>query len=666
METIREEIEQLRKLLEQYNLEYYRDDNPSVPDSEYDRLMNRLKQLETEHPQYQDPNSPTMRVGGTVSKGFTKIVHTKNMLSLANCFNYEELKAFDERVRNEVGPQSYCVELKIDGLAMSLIFQNGKFMQAVTRGDGVTGEDVSSNVRTIRSIPMNVNFDEELDIRGEVYMPKASLEKLNLKREALGQELFSNCRNAAAGSIRQLDSAIAASRGLDAFWYHLPGGDKFCKKHSETLELLEKLGFRVNQERRICKDIDEVWAFILEMTSKRPTLPYDIDGMVIKVDDLAAQKKLGFTAKYPKWAIAYKFPAEEVVTEVLDIFCTVGRTGRITPNARFRPVEVAQSVIEYATLHNEDYIKTKDLRVTDSVIIHKAGDVIPEVVRVIKERRKDNSKPYVFPTFCPICGSKLFRLDEEADTYCLNSECEARVVESIIHFVSTDAMNIDGLGDRRIEQFHNEGILNTIEDIYNLKFNEEKVLSLDKMGKKSFENLCMAIEKSKSNGLDKLIFGLGIRHIGSKNATILANHFGCMDNLMKANVEELVKINDIGSTMAESIVDYFNEESNIKLINNLASMGVNMNYEKKETHVSFFTGKTVVLTGGLERLSRSDASNIITSLQGKVTSSVSKSTDLVVFGSDAGSKYDKAVELGISLMDEVSFYAVLEELGIEF
>ena len=663
-DDVRERIQYLRKILEQYNLEYYRDNNPTVPDSEYDRLMNELKALEESHPELDDPNSVTHRVGGAISEGFTKIVHERNMLSLGNVYNYEEIKQFDQRIVNEVGPVEYVVEMKIDGLAMRMLFQGGRFIQAVTRGDGVVGEDVSMNVRTIRSIPMNVDFEGELDIRGEVYMPRDQFRRLNAVREANGEEPFANPRNAAAGSIRQLDSSIAASRGLEAFWYHLPNAQSYVSTHEEALELLEGLGFRVNPQRRLCRNADEIWQFIQEIAAQRDSLPYDIDGMVIKVNDLAKQQILGFTAKYPKWATAYKFPAEEVVTEVKDIFCTVGRTGRVTPNARFRPVEIAQTMVEFATLHNCDYIINKDIRISDSVVVHKAGDIIPEVVRVIPERRKADSVPYVFPDTCPVCGMPLHRFEGEADYYCLNSECPARVVESIAHYASRDAMNIEGLGEKKVEMLHQAGLLNRIEDIYNLKYYPEEVMSLEKMGRKSFDNLVEAIEASKENGLDKVLFGLGIKHIGAKAARVLAENFPNINQLMEADMEQIRAIPDFGDVMADSVVQFFADQQNIEFINALKKAGVSLLYKARANFASIFSGKTVVLTGGLDSMTRSQAEETLTQLQAKVTGSVSRSTDIVIFGHDAGSKYDKALKLGIQLMDEDSFTSELERLGI--
>ena len=659
-----ERITYLRKILNQYSLEYYRDDNPSVPDSEYDRLYNELKDLEASHPEYYDANSITQRVGGPVLEGFTKVTHRRSMFSLGNGYSYEDLQQFENRIIAEVGPVEYIVELKLDGLAMSILYDNGQFQQAVTRGDGTVGEDVTNNVRTIMSIPMNIEYKGQLDIRGEVIMPRNTFNKLNQQREANGETLFANPRNAAAGSIRQLDSKIAASRGLDAFWYHLPQAEEMFSTHQEALEFMEAQGFKVNPLRRKCHNVDEIWQFIQEIGEKRESLPYDIDGMVIKVNSLAVQRQLGYTAKYPKWAIAYKFPAQEVVTVVEDIFCTVGRTGKVTPNARFQPVEVAQSVIEFATLHNEDYIRAKDIRVGDSVIIHKAGDVIPEVVRVVTERRPAVSRPYQFPKVCPVCGEPLHRFADEADNYCINSECEARVVESIAHFASRDAMNIEGLGEKRVEQLHQAGLLSKIEDIYELKFRQDEVLQLDKMGMKSFINLVNAIEASKTAGLDKVLFGVGIKHIGAKAATILAQNFLNIDELMKATREELTSISDVGAIMADSVVSFFEDQQNQNLINSLRKYGVVMLYDNKESFQSVFTGKTVVLTGGLDHLTRKQAEDLLGQLQAKVTGSVSKNTDIVIFGHDAGSKYDKAVALGISLMDEESFVSELERVHL--
>ena len=653
MATTLERIMELRKLLNQYSYEYYVKDNPTVPDYEYDRLLEELKKLEDAHPEYFDANSPTQRVGGQVLEGFNKVTHRRSMLSLGNSYNKDDIMDFHNRIVDEIGQVDYVVELKIDGIAMSLIYENGRFVQAVTRGDGAVGEDVTVNVRTVRSIPMEIEYKGSLDVRGEVYMPRDVFRKLNQQRKENGEEAFANPRNAAAGSIRQLDSSIAASRGLQAFWYHLPqAADMDIPTHQQALQFMEQQGFRVNPLRRVCHNIDEVWQFIQEISQQRDSLPYDIDGMVIKVNNLQDQATLGYTVKYPKWAIAYKFPAEEVITKVEDIFCTVGRTGKVTPNARFIPVTIAQTNVEYATLHNEDFIKERDIRIGDEVIVHKAGDIIPEVVKVVMDRRKTDLPVYTFPEVCPVCGEKLHRYLDEADWYCLNNECPARVTESIIHYASRDAMNIEGLGDKTVETFHNAGILNRIEDIYHLEDKRELITGIEKMGNKSFDNLIAAIEKSKSNNLDKLLFGLGIRHIGSKAATILASHFGNMTNLINASMEEIAAIGDIGTVMADSVVSFFKDEQNLALIKELENNGVNMVYQAKQTYTSIFTNRTVVLTGTLDRLTRNDATSYLTQLGAKVTGSVSKSTDFVIYGHDAGSKYTKAVELGVELLTE--------------
>ena len=664
-ESVKEKIESLRQEINRYNYEYYVNDAPSVSDYQYDMLIKELKDLEDAHPEYYDENSPTNRVGGSVSEGFEKVVHTRNMLSLGNSYNKEDIIDFDRKIYNEVGQVEYVVELKIDGLAMSILYNNGKFVRAVTRGDGVVGEDVSANVRTIKSIPMEIAYKGELDVRGEVYMPRASFRKLNSIREENGESVFANPRNAAAGSIRQLDSRIAASRGLQAYWYHLPQASEMgIKTHQEALQFLSEQGFRVNPQRKVCKNIDKVWNFISETAAQRDELAYDIDGMVIKVNDLAMQNKLGYTIKYPKWAIAYKFPAEEVTTRVEDIFCTVGRTGKVTPNARFIPVTIAQTSVTYATLHNEDFIKDRDIRVGDYVVVHKAGDIIPEVVKVVLEKREENLKEYVFPETCPVCGEKLHRYLDEADYYCPNIECPARVIESIAHFASRDAMNIDGLGEKKVETFHEAGLLNGVEDIYHLNEHQQELMSIDKMGSKSCDNLFNAIEESKKSNLDKLLFGLGIRQIGAKAATILAKNFQSMDKLRQATIEQLTEISDIGPIMADNIVSFFKDEKNIELIENLKSLGVNMIYDSGKTYTSIFTNRTVVLTGSLQGITRSQASAYLEQLQAKVSSSVSSKTDFVIYGTDPGSKYDKAVKLDVQLVDEEAFLKELLRVGL--
>ena len=649
-------IKELRELLEKLSYEYYVLDHPSRSDQEYDRYYQELVALEDEFPQYRDPNSITQRVGGVVLDAFTKVEHKRTMLSLGNAFNLEDLHAFDERVREVVPNARYVVELKIDGLAMSLIYRDGRFVQALTRGDGVVGEDVTHNVKTIPSIPMHIPLQGEVEVRGEVYMPNASFQMLNEEREKNGEELFANPRNAAAGSIRQLDSSVAAKRKLDAFWYYFVNAQEYdIHSHEEALQKMSEMHLRVNPLRKVCERIDEVWQFIEEITEQRNDLPYAIDGMVIKVDDLDAQNRLGSTVKVPRWAIAYKFPAEEVITKLLDIVVTVGRTGRITPNAVLEPVRVAGTTVSAAQLHNEDMIKEKDIRIHDDVVVRKAGDIIPEVVRPLLERRNDTQAVYHFPTHCPICGSELVRFPEEAAHYCINQDCPARVVGSMIHFASRDAMDIDTLGDKKVEFFHKQGFLNTIEDIYCLKEHRQELIDLEGFKEKSVDKLLDAIEDSKQNPLEDLIYGLGIRQVGKKAAKVLAKHFLSMDALMAANEEELVAIKDIGQITAESITAFFHEPKNMELIAHLKGYGLRMDTEAEQIQESSFSGKTIVLTGTLTQMTRNDAKALLESLGANVSGSVSKKTDLVIYGEAAGSKLTKANSLGVMTMDEDTF-----------
>ena len=649
-------ILELRNILDRLAYEYYVLDQPSKSDQEYDRYYQELVALEDEFPQYRDPNSITQRVGGVVLDAFTKVEHKRTMLSLGNAFNLEDLHAFDERVREVVPTARYVVELKIDGLAMSLIYRDGRFVQALTRGDGVVGEDVTHNVKTIPSIPMHIPLQGEVEVRGEVYMPNASFQMLNEEREKNGEELFANPRNAAAGSIRQLDSSVAAKRKLDAFWYYFVNAQEYdIHSHEEALQKMSEMHLRVNPLRRVCVRIDEVWQFIEEITEQRNDLPYAIDGMVIKVDDLDAQNRLGSTVKVPRWAIAYKFPAEEVITKLLDIVVSVGRTGRITPNAVLEPVRVAGTTVSAAQLHNEDMIKEKDIRIHDDVVVRKAGDIIPEVVRPLLERRNHTQEVYHFPTHCPICGSELVRFPEEAAHYCINQDCPARVVESMIHFASRDAMDIDTLGDKKIEFFHKQGFLNTIEDIYCLKEHRQELIDLEGFKEKSVDKLLDAIEDSKQNPLEDLIYGLGIRQVGKKAAKVLAKHFLSMDAVMAADEEALVAIKDIGQITAESITAFFHEPKNMELIAHLKGYGLRMDTEAEQIQESPFSGKTVVLTGTLTQLTRNDAKALLESLGANVSGSVSKKTDLVIYGEAAGSKLTKANSLGVMTMDEDTF-----------
>lgn len=655
-ETASSRVHELRTLLDRFAYEYYVLDNPSVSDREYDRYYQELTALEAEFPQLIDANSPTQRVGGAVLKGFKEVTHQRMMLSLGNAYNREDLESFDERVRTEVLHPRYMVELKIDGLAMSILYRDGHFVQAVTRGDGTVGEDVTNNVRTIRSIPMHIDLAGEVELRGEVYMPKKSFDELNAKRSQNNEELFANPRNAAAGSIRQLDSAVAAQRKLDAFWYYFVNADEYgIQTHHEAMDRMDSLHVRTNPQRKLCESVDEIWDYIQSMSEQRSSLPYEIDGIVIKVDDLAQQEQLGYTVKTPRWAIAYKFPAEEVETRLLDIVLSVGRTGRITPNAVLEPVRVAGTSVSAATLHNEDMIAQKDVRIHDLVIVRKAGDIIPEVVRPIVERRDGHQLPYVFPKHCPICGSKLIRFADEAAHYCVNQDCPARVVESIIHFASRDAMDIDTLGDKRIEFFHKNGLLNTVEDIYHLKDHRDAILAMEGFQEKSVDKMIAAIEASKTKGLDALIFGLGIRQVGKKAARILAQHYRTMDALMAAESDDLVAIKDIGEITAQSLRAFFNEQRNRLLIAHLKELGVVMSAEATVIQASRFSNLTVVLTGSLTRFTRNEAKELLLSLGANVSGSVSKKTDLVIYGDEAGSKLSKAQALGVATMDEATF-----------
>ena len=651
----KERIEELKKILNRLSYEYYVLDSPSVEDREYDRYMQELQDLENEHPEFLDPNSPTQRVGGKVLEGFHKVTHKRSMLSLGNAYNLEDLEAFDERVQKEVGNCEYVVELKIDGLAMSLHYNQGNFIQGVTRGDGSVGEDVSENVRCIQSIPMQIPYQGELELRGEVFMPKSSFERINIEKEKKGEELFANPRNAAAGTIRQLDTSVVASRRLDGFWYHLVVDVDSVDTHYEALNFFKKNGFKVNPEVKVFDTIQKVWKYIQEVSMKRNDFAYEIDGMVIKVNDLAKQQQLGSTIKTPKWAIAYKFPAEEVETRLRDITLSVGRTGKITPNAVLEPVRVAGTKVSAAQLHNEDFIKDKDIRINDMVVVRKAGDIIPEVVKVIEKRREANCIPYVFPKHCPICGSTLIRYEDEAAHYCVNVDCKARVVESMIHFASRDAMNIDGLGDKKVEFFHEKGFLKGVEDIYRLSEYKEDILACEGFKDTSYNNLIQAIEKSKENPLEDLLFGLGIRQIGKKAAKILAHHFFSMDALMSATIEELEAIRDIGTISAKSIYDFFASEKNQKLISQLKIFGLRMESDKIEVVTSVFTNKKVVLTGTLSQITRNEAKVILEKLGADVSGSVSKKTDYVIYGESAGSKLDKANDLGVATMNEEDF-----------
>ena len=654
---------EITKLLEQYNYEYYVLDNPSVPDSEYDRLMKELIAIEKEHPELVNPLSPTQRVGGKVLSSFNKIQHKRMMLSLANAFNDDDMRDFDRKVR-EITNESkveYMCEMKIDGLAMSLDYVDGKINYAATRGDGTTGEDVTNNVLTIKSIPTRVEQTKPFEVRGEVYMSKKTLNELNAIREQNNEVLLANARNAAAGSIRQLDSSIAASRKLEAFWYYLVNADELgFKKHSDALDYIEKIGFRTNKERRICNGIEEVLAYIREYTEKRSSLAYDIDGIVIKVNDITKYDLIGYTAKTPKWAIAYKFPPEEVITKLEDIIFTVGRTGKITPNAVITPTKVAGSTVSRATLHNEDFVVDKDLRIGDYIIIRKAGDVIPEVVRPLPERRNGTERPFVMIDKCPVCGSPLIRKD--AMHFCVSPTCPARQIEGIIHYASRNAMDIDTMGEKVVEEFFNEKFIDDIPSIYELSQYRSKIVKREGWSYKSIDNLLDAIEASKKNSLERLLFGLGIKEVGEKTAKILAKRYGTLDRFFELSEEELMNVPDLGPVSAHSIYTYFHDEKNRDLIEKLRQNGLNFEYlgQNLTNENSPFFGKTVVLTGTLSKYGRKEATELLENIGAKVAGSVSKKTDFVVYGVEAGSKLDKARELGVKTLNEEEFEELLQ------
>ncbi|MED1864956.1 NAD-dependent DNA ligase LigA [Fictibacillus nanhaiensis] len=656
-EQAKKRILELREMLEKYNYEYHVLDKPSVPDAEYDQLMKELIELENNHPELHDEHSPTSRVGGAVLDFFEKVEHTVPMLSLGNAFNDQDLRDFDRRVKDGVGSNvSYVAELKIDGLAVSLTYQDGRFVRGATRGDGTIGEDITNNLKTIRSIPFKLKENVMLEVRGEAFMPKKSFQKLNAHREEEGQELFANPRNAAAGSLRQLDPKIAASRNLDIYVYgvgKLEGHS--VDSHDESLTYLSHLGFKTNPEWKKCANIEEVIEYVNSWQEKRPDLPYEIDGIVIKVNSLYQQEELGFTAKNPRWAIAYKFPAEEVVTKLEGIELNVGRTGVVTPTALLQPVLVAGTTVKRASLHNEDLIREKDIKLGDYVVVKKAGDIIPEVVNVITERRTGDEINFNMPTECPECDSKLERLDGEVALRCLNPQCPAQIREGFIHFVSRNAMNIDGLGEKVVAQLFKEKLIQNVADLFKLE--REKLLELERMGEKSVDNLLAAIEKSKENSLERLLFGLGIRHVGAKAAKTIAQRFETIDGLMNASKEELLAVEEIGEKMADSILLYFSKPEVHELVAELKTLGMNMEYKgpklvKVEDLDTPFAGKTVVLTGKLSILTRNDAKERLERLGAKVTGSVSKNTDMLIAGEDAGSKLDKAKTLGIEIWDE--------------
>lgn len=659
----KERIKELRATLEYHAKKYYDEDKPEITDYEYDMMMNELKGLEKQFPELIDKESLTQKVGGHVKEGFKQVEHEVPLQSLQDVFSYDELRDFDDRVKKQLhdggANLKYVVETKIDGLSMAIEYKDGKFVRAATRGNGLIGEDVSANALTIKSIPKELKEPINIIVRGEVFIGSKEFEKLNEEREVLGQSLFANARNAAAGSLRQLDSKITKTRPLDIFIFNVQKlENNSFNSHYEQLNYLDKLGFNVNPVKILCNNIDDAIEAITKIGEDRENLSFGIDGAVIKVDNLDYREELGTTFKTPRWAIAYKYPPEQKETLLKDIICQVGRTGAITPMAILEPVKVAGSTISKTTLHNEDFIKEKDLKIGDRVIIQKAGDVIPEVVEAVKSKRTGEEKEFIMPKVCPVCGAPTIREDGEAVTRCTGIECSAKALRNIVHFASKEGMEIDGLGYSIIEQLLDRKLINNIADIYSLKL--EDVASLKKNGKKFAQNLIDAIEKSKSNDLFKLITGLGIRHIGAKSAKNLARKFRTMDNLMNASIEELSVQNDVGEITAKSIYEFFREEQSIDLINKLKLAGVNMESLEEENTDNRFEGKTFVLTGALSKYSRDEASDIIEKLGGKTSGSVSKKTSYVLAGEDAGSKLTKAQNLGVTVITEEEFEEMIK------
>ena len=651
---MKERIDELVTILNEANYNYHVLDNPTITDQEYDSLFRELQILEEKNPNLVRSDSPTHRVGGVVLDSFKKVTHKIPMMSLGDIFNEDEVRQFDARIKKEGINPTYVCELKIDGLSVSLHYEKGKLVTAATRGNGTIGEDITNNVKTIKTVPLTLKEEIDIEVRGEIYMSKETLKKLNEERKTKNQPLLQNCRNAAAGSIRQLDSKVAASRKLDCWIYHLPNPEDYgIKTHWEALEFMKKLGFKTNPNNLLVTDVEGIIDYIHYKGKERPNLSYDIDGVVVKVNNLEEQKKLGFTAHHPKWAIAYKFPAEEVLTKLKDIIFTVGRTGQITPNAVLEPVIVAGSTISRATLHNEDYVKAKGLKIGDIISIHKAGDVIPEVGEVKLDRRTGDEKDFEMITRCPMCNEPIFKKEGQVDYFCINPHCPARHIEGLCHFVSRKAMNIDGLGDRIIEDFYNLKYIKDITDIYKLSCFRDELTELEGYGNKSIDNLLEAIENSKENSLERLLFGLGIPNVGEKTSKILAARYETLDNLMNATFEELNQIPDIGEIIAKSIIDFFQNEKNRDIVEELKELKVGMEYTGPKVVINEnFNGKTFVITGTLTKYTRDEVEEKIENLGGKTSSSVSKKTSAVIVGENPGSKYTKAVELGIPIWNE--------------
>ena len=653
---IKKRIDTLINEINKASYEYYALDNPSLSDQEYDDKYNELLRLEEKYPELKREDSPTNRVGGEAIDKFTKVTHNTPMLSFDDIFNSEEIELFDERIKKTIKNPEYTLEPKMDGLSGSLIYQDGVLVRAATRGDGVTGEDITINVKTIKSVPLHLSKKIDIEVRGEIYMSKISFERANIERRTNGEKEFANPRNAAAGSVRQLDSKITAKRDLDFMAYFIPNPEKYdIKTQKESLDFLRELGFKTNYElNSLAHNAKEIEKYIEDLGSKRESLPYDIDGVVIKVNSLTDEEELGITSRVPRWGIAYKFPAVEVLTKLNEIVFTVGRTGKITPNAYFDTVHVDGSLVSKATLHNEDYCIEKDIRVGDIISIRKAGDVIPEVVEVKLDRRDKDLEPFKMIDKCPICNTKLIKKD--ANHFCPNEKCPARNIEKLIHYASRDAMNFDGFGERIIEDFYNMGYINNFSDFYDLGKYKDELMTLEGFGEKSINNLLEAIENSKNNSLERLIYALGIRYVGKKTAKIFAYMFNTLDKFMASDYETLKNINEIGEVIAKSVVDYFSDENNLKEINKLRKLGINFKYlgNKIDTSNENISGKTFVITGTLSK-SRDYYKEILESLGGNVTGSVTKKTDYVLLGENPGSKYDKAKELNIAIINEDDF-----------
>lgn len=664
-EDIKLQIDNLIDKINYHSDKYYNQDTPEISDFEYDMLMKELIKLEAENPEFKRVDSPSNRVGGVALDKFDQVTHKNPMLSLSNAYSAEDLRDFDRRVREMTdGDVEYVVEFKIDGLSVGITYENGEFKSAATRGNGIIGEDISKNAMTIKSVPLKIDDRREIIVRGEVYISKENFEKVNEYQEEHDLQVFANPRNLAAGSLRQLDSKLTAKRPLDIFVFNLENINELdgIDTHSDSLEYLKKLGFSVSENYKICKSIDEVIEFIEYWTENRGSLKFDIDGMVVKVNNIEQRNEMGFTAKSPRWAIAYKFPAERKKSKILDIEVEVGRTGTITPTAILEPVRLAGTSVSRATLHNEDFIREKDIKLFDHVIVQKAGDIIPQIVEVVKEDRTGDEKDFVMPSVCPECGEPTVRLEGEAAVKCINISCPAQIRRGMIHFVSREAMDIDGMGESIITLFLKEGLIKDVSDIYYLK--KEQIVPLERMGEKSADNLIKAIEKSKSNDLWRLINGLGIRFVGVKGAKILASNFSSLDEIMNADVERLQQLEEFGSIMSESVVKFFREEQNLSVIQKLKDAGVNTEAgeDKSEGIPQLFEGMKIVLTGTLPTLKRNQAKEIIELRGGKSTSSVSKSTTFVLAGEEAGSKLTKANDLGIKVIDEDMFLK-LSEMG---